>query len=111
MKNIKVLTDFSGEPVGRYYSDGTDSGERFLDELLLPALESTENVTIDLNDIEGCGSSFLEESFGGLVRYGYYTPEEILSRITVIIDDEAMYQEIMDYIRDAKYNSQKRKNS
>ena len=108
MKKIKVLTDFSREPVGRYYSDGPDTGERFLDEILLPALNNNDEVIIDLDDIEGCGSSFLEESFGGLVRYGYFTSEDVLSKLTIIIDDDAMYQEIISYISDAKYNSQVR---
>lgn len=108
MKEIKVSTDFSPEPVGRFYSDGSNTGERFLDEFLIPALNSGDEFIVDLDDIEGCGSSFLDESFGGLVRYGYFTAEEVLSKLTIVIDDDAMYQEIMDYINDSKYDSQVR---
>ncbi len=69
---IKVSKDFSRFPVGRYKKDGPDSGERFREDLLLPAvkdaLDKDGKVRVVLDGVVGLPSSFLEESFGGLVR-------------------------------------------
>jgi len=72
---ISVLNNFSSNPSGRYYTDGPNSGERFRNELLLPALKGNTEVTVDLDGALGYGSSFLEEAFGGLVRAGYKLAE------------------------------------
>jgi hypothetical protein len=54
---------------------GPFSGEEFREELLEPALkqaiEQKHVLTIILDGVSGYGSSFLEESFGGLVRSGF----------------------------------------
>lgn len=67
---ISVVRDFSDEPYGRFPEDGPDSGQRFRDELLIPALHQHDKVTVDLRGAF-YGSSFLEETFGGLVRCGF----------------------------------------
>lgn len=64
------IVNFSENPSGRYRSDGPNSGERYREEVLLPALKKGAAVTVDLNGALGFGSSFLEEAFGGLVRSG-----------------------------------------
>jgi hypothetical protein len=70
-KMISIAKDFSENPAGRYISDGPNSGQRFRDEILIPALKNFEKVQIDLDGALGFGSSFLEETFGGLVRNGF----------------------------------------
>ena len=68
---IFVAKDFSKHPAGRFLSDGPFSGERFREETLIPmiqALDAEEVITIHLDGTRGYGSSFLEESFGGLIR-------------------------------------------
>lgn len=71
MKVIEIDKDFSPFAAGRYKSDGPWSGERFLEEILLPAMQNDTEVCVKLDGTLGLGSSFLEEAFGGLVRKGY----------------------------------------
>lgn len=72
---ISIRNNFSENPSGRYRTDGPNSGERFRDECLLPALRDSESVSVDLDSVFGFGSSFLEEAFGGLVRKGLKADE------------------------------------
>ena len=67
LKKIRVSSDFSDTPGGRFKVDGPYSGEEFREKLLIPALENHSKVIIDFDGGEGYGSSFLEESFGGAV--------------------------------------------
>lgn len=67
---ISIAKQFSDTPGGRFISDGKFSGEQFRKELLLPAIETGENVVIDLEGVLGLPPSFLEEAFGGLIRSG-----------------------------------------
>lgn len=71
MITIDVAIEFSRTPFGRYRSDGDFSAEKFRDEYVFPQLSSGEVVVIDFTKVAlGVGSSFLEETFGGLVRKG-----------------------------------------
>ena len=68
-RSIVVARDFSRSPAGRTVDDGPNSGERFREELLWPALKNgTDDVEVDLRGALTFGSSFLDEAFGGLVR-------------------------------------------
>jgi hypothetical protein len=85
---ISIRNNFSENPSGRYVTDGPNSGERFRDEWLLPALRNGVVVTVNLDGALGYGSSFLEEAFGGLVRAGFKYADlraklEIQSKLTV----------------------------
>lgn len=72
---LKISEKFSDSPGGRYENEGPFSGERFRDEILIPmleeAIEKEEKILIDLDDLYGLPTSFLEEAFGGLIRKGY----------------------------------------
>lgn len=68
---ISVIKNFSENPSGRYRKDGPNSGQRFREDFLAPALRSSDNVTVVLDASLGYGSSFLEEAFGGLLRNGF----------------------------------------
>lgn len=69
MKRIDIGIDFSEKPYGRYHpKDGPNTGERFRREFLVPALKESPPVIVTIDKVEGYGSSFLEEAFGGLVR-------------------------------------------
>jgi hypothetical protein len=83
MKMISIVKHFSENPGGRYRTDGPNSGERFRDEVLVPALRLGEKIEVDLDGALGFGSSFLEEAFGGLVREAGYKPAELLRRIII----------------------------
>ena len=81
ISTIDIGKDFSKVPRGRYYRDSDSSGQRLREEFLAPVFTKKENynfpVKVILDTAEGYGASFLEEAFGGLVREGYATPEEV----------------------------------
>lgn len=85
---INIATDFSPFCAGRIAADGPNSGERFRQEVLLEeidkAIASNRKVLIALNGIQSCGSSFLEEAFGGLVRKRMFTKSQINEVVQII---------------------------
>ena len=112
---INIGKDFSTVPAGRYLNDGPNSGERFREEILKSVVVNRNEydipVTIILDDgVEGYGSSFLNEAFGGLVRKGYAKPDEVLKCFDFeYSDDEFDYykQRIISYIKEAIYGSER----
>ena len=80
---FKIARDFSSEPFGRYPSDGPFNGEKFREDILRPLLSRYSIVTVDIDGTEGYGSSFLEEAFGGLVRKGYFTAEDLRHHLKI----------------------------
>lgn len=100
MAKINVARDFSRWPAGRYRADGPFSGEVFRDDILVPALDKAELVEVELDGARGYGSSFLEEAFGGLVRLGKFTSDQLLKRLRLVSkDDPSLSQEIRSYIQ------------
>lgn len=100
-KVINISRDFSRYPAGRFKTDGPWSGELFRDDYLIPALKEFSTVEIQLDGTRGYGSSFLEESFGGLIRIGY-NKEELLHKINFTSSDQSLIDEILEYIEKAK---------
>ena len=99
---IRVAEDFSRTPAGRYRTDGRWSGEAFREDHLGPALEGgTQRLVVHLDGVEGYGSSFLEEAFGGLVRKANLTGEQLHRVLEIETSDEAWEREIWDYIDQA----------
>lgn len=100
MKIIHVKK-FSKYPGPRYIKLGDFSGEEFRDTVLLPALQEGD-VLVDFDDVYGYGSSFLEESFGGLVRKGV-SEEKMLSLKNNLKcnDDPSIVTEVKKYIDEA----------
>lgn len=72
MITINIAQEYSKYPGGRFIKEGPFSGEDFRESLLKPkymlAKQQNEKIKIILDGGYGYGSSFLEESFGGLVR-------------------------------------------
>ena len=101
IKLVDIGKDFSRYPAGRYETDGPFSGELFRSGFLVPALDSNEKITIELDNTAGYGSSFLEEAFGGLVRLGY-SSEQIKTVINLHSEDASLLDEIDEYILDAE---------
>ena len=95
---LDISVDFTRYPAGRYRTDGKYSGERFREELLLPALRLAKLVEIKLDGTAGYGSSFLEEVFGGLARSGEFSTEELLNAIKLESKDSSLIDEIFEYI-------------
>lgn len=104
MSTIDIAKDFSSTPGGRFRSMGPKSGEEFRD-LLLSTLERTHGkVIVVLDGVEGYGSSFLEEAFGGLVRLRRWPTTQLLARIELVARDPtyATYvREVRQYLQEA----------
>ena len=105
-KTIEIARDFSRYPGPRYKNDGNFSGQVFRDDVLAPALKTALNdgtkITVYLDDVAGYGSSFLEESFGGLIRHGFTKDELDRSLVIAARTDRFRHHVVraLDYISD-----------
>jgi hypothetical protein len=113
MKVLDIGKDFSKDPIGRFRSDSSSSGEAFREDVLKPRLESLgpgEKLQIVLDSgVEGYGSSFLVEGFAGIVKHGYMTANELLGRLEFKYDDsdfEFYKNKVIQYIGEAVYASE-----
>lgn len=102
MKTIFVL-EFSEFPGPRNEKIGPNSGEKFRETILLPAIkEHKGEITVVLDGTYGYGSSFLDESFAGLIRKG--VDKEIVLKIAnniVSNEDPSLKTEILAWVTDA----------
>jgi hypothetical protein len=112
MKELNIGKEFSKDPAGRYFTDGDGNGEEFREHYLKTRLESlqpNEKLKIILDDeVESYGSSFLVEGFAGMVKYGYMYNDELLRKLEFVFSDNdfGFYRDkIIQYIKEAKYNS------
>ncbi len=101
------LADFSEFPFGRKSpEDGEFTGQAFREKILKPAINKLnpgDQINVDLDGvIVGIGSSFLSESFGGLVKKGYITKNCLLDVLTITSEDTSYEIEIRKYINDAE---------
>lgn len=101
---ITIATDYTKKPGGRFKKQGEGSGEEFRDNILIPkykeAIANDEILEIDFDGCYAFPPSFLEESFGGLVRE--IRSAEILKNINLICDDEpSIITEIMEMMDEA----------
>jgi len=105
-QRIEVSKQFSRFPAGRYYSDGPFSGQRFREEILVPALraEADGKIYVILDGLMGYGSSFLEEAFGGLVRVHGFTAKELEKRIEIVCEsDKSIIADVREHILKARF--------
>lgn len=114
MNNIelKISTDFSTTPSARYKEEGDFSGEEFREKVLFPRYQEARNkgcrLIINLDGTAGLGTSFLEESFGGLIRTNRIDYKEIINTIDFISKENPDYiDEIKGYLTDAYENKNK----
>ena len=104
---IKIASDFSTAPGPRHVSEGKFSGEEFRKDILLPkvqeACEKGCELTVDLDGTSGFGTSFLEESFGGLIREDNLTLPKLNSVLKLIsLEEPELLEEIREYMEDAE---------
>jgi len=102
---INIGKDFSETPLGRFPEDGPFSGQHFRDSLLVPALLGNEQVIVQIDDVEGYGSSFLEEAFGGLVRKKHFSSTELLRKLIIETTSPGygLYKDVIwKYIKEAR---------
>ncbi len=82
-KTIILVSDFSSKPTGRYTDKAyPDSGQRFRDDFLVPALKEFDKVIVVLDGYNRYGRSFLDEAFGGLIRESEFKKSELDERLT-----------------------------
>ncbi len=104
---IKIAKDFSDSPGPRYIDEGKFSGEMFRIELLLKvfqkAIAENKKVIVDLDGTYGYGTSFLEESFGGLIRNENVNYNEIINRLEIIsTEEDYLKDDVYKYLEDAQ---------
>lgn len=81
--SIRIATEFSDKPGGRWRNLSSNSGEAFYEDILLPkfkiAKEEGKKLFIYLDGAKSYPNSFLDQSFGELGRkYGVKTVEDII---------------------------------
>lgn len=106
-KRIEIANDFSPFPAGRYEKDGPFTGEGFRRKFLVPALNSCDKVEIIFDGTVGYGSSFLEESFGGLVREENFSEEALVNKLILISSRKTIPYEVLNYIKKAQHEKSK----
>lgn len=97
---ISIAKDFSEYVGARYKTLGPYSGEEFRDDHLVPKLKECDKVTIDMNNVFGYGSSFLDEAFGGLIRKKHFTLQELQQKLELVYDNESYITETWGYIKE-----------
>lgn len=114
---IKVVNDFTPTPGARYEEQGPFSGELFRNSILYPkfieAMNNNEELIVDLDGGYGYGSSFLEESFGGLVRKLFdekYNNISDVKKIKIISQDNPVWVDKIAGYMDAAILNLKRGN-
>ena len=103
--HLSIAKDFSKTPGVRFPSEGNYSGEEFRDKILIPklkeALENHDKLLIDMDGTSGLGPSFLDESFGGLIRKGYNL-DELLKTLRFKSDEVSYYKDdVITYMKEA----------
>ncbi len=108
MENVelKIATDFSTTPGARYKEEGDFSGEEFREYVLYPKFKEAKtkgcHLIINLDGTAGLGTSFLEESFGGLLRTNKLDYNEVVDIIQFVsIENPDYIEEILGYLFDA----------
>lgn len=110
---LKIASDFTTAPGPRHISEGKFSGEHFRRDVLLPmvrkAQSANETLTVDLDGTSGYATSFLEESFGGLIREDNL-PLQTLNGILKFksIEEPDLLAEIHQYMTEAEAERKKR---
>jgi hypothetical protein len=101
MKTIRVF-EFSEYPGLRHCRISDDSGElyyhKILNKAFKNALESKEDLSVDLDDTAGYAPSFLDEAFGNLVYD--FTLEKVKKHLKVISNDEP---DLLSILEDETY--------
>lgn len=103
---LRISTDFSTTPGARYKEEGDFSGEEFREDVLFPKFKEAQNngthLIVNLDGTAGLGTSFLEESFGGLIRTNKVNYLELIELMDFVSEENPDYiEEIKDYLKDA----------
>jgi hypothetical protein len=104
MEIINIALQFTKTPGARFRTDGDFSGEQFREEFLekyFAKPNDDEKVQIVLDGAIGYPTSFLEESFGGLVRK-FKNKEAVKKKFSFVSNENPLLiDEINEYIENA----------
>ena len=106
MNTLSIVRDFAKAPGPRYVREGKNSGEDFRKRVFVKAVREAisrgEQLTVDLDGTYGFATSFLEESFGGLVRDEGISIQDLRRILHIVSDEEPeLIAEIWSYVEDA----------
>lgn len=111
---LLVATQFTRRLGPRYVnqSEKHDTGEEFRERLLIPALkdciQKNEELFVVFDGCSGAGVSFLEESFGGLIRSGI-AYQDIKSWLRIVWDANPRKKaQAESFIEKAYYDQQEK---
>lgn len=103
---INIAKDFARLPIGRYIEDGPISGEAFrrniLEKKVAEALANNKKLVINFEGMLGINASFLEESFGGLVRHGVGGKSLTAKKLIDLLVFEPQGTYLTSYVKDIK---------
>ena len=86
---IRISSEFTSTPFGRYKGDGPESGEVFREKLLIPAFEKYGRVELILDGLDGLPSSFWEEVMGGIIRSGM-SFADLKAKLSIVTSESEM---------------------
>jgi hypothetical protein len=91
---LSIAEEFTPFPAGRYASDGDFSGEEFRKRLLMPKLKDAiaKNgiLTVKLDGLKSCGSSFLNSAFGGLIADEGMSRSDVKNHLIITCESKAL---------------------
>ena len=104
---LSVAKDYSKTPGTRYIKEGKFSGEDFLEKLLYPkmkeAIDQDKILVVNLDGTAGYATSFLDESFGGLIYRKGMDYHEVISHLEIEAEEFRRYKEnVYKYLEEAK---------
>ena len=88
---VNIAAQYTTLPGGRYRNQGPDSGERFREDVLLPAWRKAVGegtaLRVEMDGVQyGYPVGWLEEAFGGLARR--VGPQAAQSRLQIVSNTE-----------------------
>lgn len=112
MKTLNIAKEFSTTPGARYENEGAFPGKEFREQYLAPrikdAIENAEQLEINLDGTAGLGTSFLEESFGGLIREDRIPYQILLKTLKFVsLENPDYIEEINQYMKEAHEKTSK----
>lgn len=104
-----ISKEYTRFPGPRFKDDGPNSGEDFRERILVPRLTSVQKqgdrFIVILDGARGYTASFLEEAFGGLVRKGFFTKDQLRDLLEIQANETRVSywrERVREYIDAAK---------
>ena len=104
---LSIAKDYSRTPGTRYRKEGKFSGEEFRDKILFQKMEEAikqdKILVVNLDGVAGYATSFLDESFGGLIYNKGMDYNEVISHLEIEAEEFERYKEkVYEYLKEAK---------